>query len=665
MPEQKFIIRIGGESRDFTRTVGRVKRNLDGLKRAVFSIQGALGGLGAALSFRAIIRATERQQQAMRQLEQRIDSTGGAAGKTAKELAAFAGELQKMTTFGDEAIIEMQSLLLTFTNIAGPQFDRATEAVLDMSVAMGQDLSASVKQVGRALDDPVRNLGALSRAGITLDDEQRKLIKTLVETGRTAEAQGIILDKLNKKFGGAAKTATDTLGGELGQLGNAFADLLEADGGGMNDAISATKELTALMQDPGTVAGFNTMTRSVIQLVGVLARAVTGLAALVEGIKIAVTQSSGFGEKYDELTKEIGKTERALAQAIKNRDRAHERNRAKYEGEVDALRIVLHNLKAARDELFDTPKIKQPKPGDEPHTANGIPAPIATPTGTPTPAATGPTGFGAALEQAVARQSEAAAQMREEMQRSADAVRDMLDPTRALNRELERNRELYEAGYLGAEDYAHAQQEVQRRIAETRGGFEEISIAIAETGGQLNQFGVQAARNIQSSLADFLFDPFEQGLSGMADSLQRTLTRMAADIVAAQLAKKLFGDFGGGGEGEGVGGIAGGIFGAGKKILAGLFHSGGIVGGGGPGRAGPALAFAGAPRFAAGGEVPAILHRGEEVLTATDPRHRRNGGGGINVTNNFTIQGEVSRATQEQIAARIGESVNRAMRRNR
>ncbi|MCG6869106.1 MAG: hypothetical protein LJE91_10415 [Gammaproteobacteria bacterium] len=227
------------------------------------------------------------------------------------------------------------------------------------------------------------------------------------------------------------------------------------------------------------------------------------------------------------------------------------------------------------------------------------------------------------------------------MQRSAEAVKDLLDSTRAHNRELDRNRELYDAGYLSGEEYAHVQQDVQRRIGEVRGGFEEVNVAIAETGEQLNQFGVQGA------LSDFLFDPFKDGLSGMADSLQRTLTRMAADIVAAQLAKKFFGDLGGGGGGEGTGGIVGACIAIGKKVLAIVFHAGGSA----PTRAVPALAFASAPCFAAGGEVPAILHRGEEVLTRSDPRHRRNGGaGGVNVTNNFTIQGETSRQSQEQIA---------------
>lgn len=61
------------------------------------------------------------------------------------------------------------------------------------------------------------------------------------------------------------------------------------------------------------------------------------------------------------------------------------------------------------------------------------------------------------------------------------------------------------------------------------------------------------------------------------------------------------------------------------------YHTGGVVGQGGtPPRKVSAAAFVGAPRYhlggIAGGEVAAVLKRGEEVLTADDPRHRNNGG---------------------------------------
>lgn len=79
-----------------------------------------------------------------------------------------------------------------------------------------------------------------------------------------------------------------------------------------------------------------------------------------------------------------------------------------------------------------------------------------------------------------------------------------------------------------------------------------------------------------------------------------------------------------------------GFFGQlGGAAAASVFHTGGIVGqGSGAQRRVSPLAFVGATRYHSGGvvglrpdEMPAVLRKGEEVLTASDPRHRNNGGG--------------------------------------
>jgi hypothetical protein len=79
------------------------------------------------------------------------------------------------------------------------------------------------------LNDPVANLSALSRSGIQFSDEQKAVIKSMAETGRLAEAQTIILDELNRQYGGSAEAAAKADGG-FTQLANSFGDLQEAIG---------------------------------------------------------------------------------------------------------------------------------------------------------------------------------------------------------------------------------------------------------------------------------------------------------------------------------------------------------------------------------------------------------------------------------------------------
>lgn len=144
-----------------------------------------------------------------KQLEQVIKSTGGVAGITAEEADKLATSLSQVTNFTDDTILSAQNMLLTFTNVGEKVFPRATETILDMSQALGQDTKSSAIQLGKALNDPIKGITALSRVGVTFTQQQKDMIKAMVEAGDIAGAQGVILDELAKEFGGSAKALAD------------------------------------------------------------------------------------------------------------------------------------------------------------------------------------------------------------------------------------------------------------------------------------------------------------------------------------------------------------------------------------------------------------------------------------------------------------------------
>ena len=194
------------------------------------AVAGAVAVGGLAL--RAYIKNSIEAEKVQAQLNATLKSTKGAAGLAIGELNKMADALQRVTTFDDESIGKVQALLLTFTKIGRDVFPMATEAVLNLSTAMGTDLNSAALQVGKALQDPVKGITALARAGVQFSKDQKDLIKSLVETGRSAEAQRIILRELETQMGGSARAAADTLGGSIKQLQNAFDNLLEGDAGG-------------------------------------------------------------------------------------------------------------------------------------------------------------------------------------------------------------------------------------------------------------------------------------------------------------------------------------------------------------------------------------------------------------------------------------------------
>jgi hypothetical protein len=209
----------------------KVEGNVNNLKRN-FAIAGAaLAGAFVAIG-KAVGDAAE-SQKVLAQTEAVLKSTGTTANGTAKDIQAMAQSLQKSTAFNDEAILSGANLLLTFKNIqnqagAGNDiFNQTTQAMLDVARAMGTDASTEAIRLGKALNDPVKGISALTRVGIQFTDQQKEQIKALAESGDLMGAQKIILAELQSQFGGSAAAYADTFAGQMESLNNELNDLSE------------------------------------------------------------------------------------------------------------------------------------------------------------------------------------------------------------------------------------------------------------------------------------------------------------------------------------------------------------------------------------------------------------------------------------------------------
>jgi len=202
--------KFGGNMKSFGQTLSR-------------NVTLPIVALGAAS-----VAAFDQQAKALAQVEAGLISTGNAAGFTSQELQKMAADLQAKTIFGDEVILkDATAQLLTFTNIAGEQFARTQKAALNLATRLDGDLKSASIQLGKALNDPVANLSALSRSGIQFSEEQKAIIKSLAETNKLADAQTIILDELEKQYGGAAEAAAKAGLGPFQQLQNSLSDVSE------------------------------------------------------------------------------------------------------------------------------------------------------------------------------------------------------------------------------------------------------------------------------------------------------------------------------------------------------------------------------------------------------------------------------------------------------
>lgn len=212
---------LGGEA-------GRVGGFLTSLGPAGIVAAAAIG----AVTFAAVegLKEFAKYEQSQLRLQAVLKATGNAAGVTKGEIAEFAEAYERSTLRGNEEIQNAAAELLTFKGVSRDTFFETIKLANDLSVVMGSDLNSVILRFGKLLEDPVHNINALSKAGVTFTAQQADMIKTLVETGNESEALAIILEKVRSKVGGAAEGEAGGLTGATHRLRVEWDDLLKAFG---------------------------------------------------------------------------------------------------------------------------------------------------------------------------------------------------------------------------------------------------------------------------------------------------------------------------------------------------------------------------------------------------------------------------------------------------
>ncbi|HVL20510.1 MAG TPA: phage tail tape measure C-terminal domain-containing protein [Amaricoccus sp.] len=169
-----------------------------------------------------------------------------------------------------------------------------------------------------------------------------------------------------------------------------------------------------------------------------------------------------------------------------------------------------------------------------------------------------------------------------------------------------------------------------------------------ETGQGIGDALVSGFRGAEDAVGEFV----RTGKLGMRD----LVTSILADLAKVSVRRFVLAP---------IANALGGVLGSLGPAFAGVLHAGGMVGVHAPERLVPALAFAGAPRMHSGGvaglhpdEVPAILKRGERVLSRAETRafDRAQSGAGVTI-NIMTTDAESFRRSRTQVASDIARAV--------
>jgi len=277
-----------------TAEVDKAVKNLGELDKKTNETENSFKKLGEVIASAALtkavisfgqesVQAAEEASRSMRLLASTVEATGAGAWTSADALHNMAVEFRDLSGIDNGKIESMQTVLLGFKNITGATFKKATGAILDMATVMNMDLSSAAQAVGKALDDPINGLDSLRRQGFAFTESQKEVIKALIESGETAEAQEIILKELESTYGGAAKAANNA----FSQLQNAFGELKETVGTHIQPLVSGVAEgiLDLIERFNGLDAG----TQRMILTAGGLVAALPGVTLAIKGVSSALT----------------------------------------------------------------------------------------------------------------------------------------------------------------------------------------------------------------------------------------------------------------------------------------------------------------------------------------------------------------------------------------
>jgi len=173
------------------------------------------------------IQAANEQADAIERLNKALQANNEFSNQASQDLQDYAAELQRVTEFGDELIINQLALAKSF-GASNEQAKLLVEAATGLSKEFGISLESATRNAAKTLGGYAGELG--------------EVIPELKDFTTEQLRSGAAIDLLNSRFADSAKNLP-TFSFATSQLSNAFGDLLEEVG----KLITESPEVRALI----------------------------------------------------------------------------------------------------------------------------------------------------------------------------------------------------------------------------------------------------------------------------------------------------------------------------------------------------------------------------------------------------------------------------------
>ncbi|MDT0635103.1 hypothetical protein [Spectribacter hydrogenoxidans] len=562
----------------------QVDRSERGLKRFSDSgdrVRRVLGALAGAAAFGALARGAGQVVQNLEEVQRTALSLGESVEEV-QELNFVFRQFGLDTNDVSDALNTLADRALDAQGGMASFIDDFALIGITVDDLRGKDpvqlFELFVDRISQIEDVTRRNAAAVRIFG---DDLGRRLLPFLVDG-----ADGF--DKLRQEARDANAVLSEAAVDGAAAASREFRKLREIFSAQFTQAVAGNadefQDLAEILSSDDVIQGLEVIIGGLARMSGWLLQVTSLLSEAGQGIGEAFARADvGADNAADRVDDRIAEVQRRLEGdfsgsglaagrfgpgAVRQGDAAG----AEREALEDELRRLLELRQRLASEASAAAQARIDAEGDAPEEPESP--------RTPSIPSLPPVGGGDDGDDAAAEAAEEAAEARRE---SEEALRDRIQAMEKSRRSnqgmVESLEEEIELSQLGNRERAQeiavrrlnrdATDEQREAVRELAGRLFDLKEQSEDTAEGMSEFFAEAAREIQSSLADFLIRPFEEGLDGLLASFADTLQRMAAEAAAAQITDAVFGsEFGQTGD-------IGGLLSQGAGFLGGLFGGGG------------------------------------------------------------------------------------------
>lgn len=181
------------------------------------AVAAAAAGVALASMATSAIAGARESAEINRVLQSQLKGMGAEAQKAFSGATKFAADFGTQIGKDDDDILKVVNKLSTFPaafgkgTLGAEGMRRATQAAFDLEAAGVGSAESNIIGLGKALDNPIKGMTALSKSGVSFTAEQQAQIKNYMEQGRLADAQKVLLAGIETNAKGAATAQADGL----------------------------------------------------------------------------------------------------------------------------------------------------------------------------------------------------------------------------------------------------------------------------------------------------------------------------------------------------------------------------------------------------------------------------------------------------------------------